>query len=139
MPKFAFRLQKVLEYRQMEESMAKDQFLAAQAARVERQTEIRRLMEKRSAVIEMPATSLHLRIQMERLLEHIDSEERSHRAVLAVLETEESQAQVQWNLRRQAVKAIEKLEENAKTEWKRAEDHREQSELDEWAVTRRPA
>ena len=139
MAKFAFRLQKVLEFRRMEEDNAKDAFVAAQAARNEQEAEIRQLVEKRTAVIRVPAESLAARIQMEQMLQVLDSEERSQKAVLAVLETEEGKAQAEWNARRQAVKIIEKLMEKAEEEWKLSEERREQAELDEWTITRRAA
>lgn len=123
----------------MEEDTAKDAFIAAQSARNEQEAEIRSLVNKRMAVIRVPAESVAARIQLEQMLEVLDSEERSKKAALAVLETEESKAQAEWNARRQAVKIIEKLMEKAEEEWKLSEERREQAELDEWTVTRRAA
>ena len=137
MPKFSFRLQRVLEYREMEEGAAKDLFVAAQNARGEKQGEIRRLIEYRSGIVAQPANSLDARIHLERVMERIDDEERAQRAALAILENEEASAQNAWNLKRQAVKAIEKLRENALDQWKLDEERREQANLDEWAVLRR--
>lgn len=137
MPKFSFRLQKVLEYRVMEEGWAKDNFRAAQNAKSEKQAEIRKLIEHRSGVISLPANSIESRLHLERVMERIDDEERAQRAALAILENEEVNAQAAWNLKRQAVKAIEKLRENALEQWKLDEERREQADLDEWAVLRR--
>jgi flagellar export protein FliJ len=137
MPKFSFRLQKVLEYREMEEGAAKDLFVAAQNARGEKQGEIRRLIEYRSGIVTQPANTLDARIHLERVMERIDDEERAQRAALAILENEEASAQTAWNLKRQAVKAIEKLRESALDQWKLDEERREQASLDEWAVLRR--
>lgn len=137
MAKFSFRLQKVLEFRRLEEEDAKQAFVAAQAAKQEREYQIQKLVDKRFAVIRVPATTVEQRLHVERILDMLDGEERSHKTVLAVLETEEAQAQSEWNTRRQAVKIIEKLMERAHDEWKLGEERREQNELDEWAVTRR--
>ena len=139
MPKFSFRLQKVLEVREMEEGQARDQFRIAQDARSEKQSEIGKLIAHRSAIVSQPANSLESRLHLERVMERIDDEERAQRAALAILENEEASAQHAWNLRRQAVKAIEKLREAALEQWKLDEERREQAALDEWAVLRRVA
>jgi flagellar export protein FliJ len=136
-PKFTFRLQKVLEYREMEEERAKDAFLAAQEATAEQRRQIGRIVARRSAVIAVPADSIDQRLHLERYLERMDDEERAERAALAVLENEESAAQAEWNARRQAVKALERLREKAFEDWKQEEERREQSALDEWATLRR--
>ena len=137
MAKFSFRLEKVLEYREMEEGWAKDAYLAAQRARAEKQAEIARLIAQRSAVVTLPANSIPQRLHLERVMEKMDDEERSHRIALAVLENEELNAQAEWNVRRQAVKAIERLRENALDAWKLEQERREQADLDEWVTMRR--
>lgn len=139
MPKFVFRLQKVLEFRELEEGWAKDTFVAAQGARADKQTDIKKLMAHRTAIVSQPANSIESRLHLQRVMERIDDEERSERAVLAVLENEELSAQAEWNLKRQAVKAIERLRESALETWKLEEERREQADLDEWAVMRRAA
>lgn len=123
----------------MEEDAAKDAFIAAQSARNDQESEIRRLNDQRYAVVRVPADTLADRIHMQQSLDALDHKERAEKAVLSVLQTEEEKAQVEWNARRQAVKIIEKLMEKAEEEWKLSEERREQSELDEWAVTRRAA
>lgn len=137
MPKFSFRLQKVLEFREMEEGAAKDVFVAAQNARADKQGEIRRLIEYRSGIVAQTPNTLDARMHLERVMERIDDEERAQRAALAILENEEVSTQNAWNLKRQAVKAIEKLRESALEQWKLEEERREQANLDEWAVLRR--
>lgn len=139
MPKFSFRLQKVLEYREMEEGWAKDTYVAAQSARAEKQADIKKLIAHRTAIVSQPANSIESRLHLQRVMERIDDEERVERSVLAVLENEEFDAQAAWNVKRQAVKAIERLRENALEAWKLDEERREQADLDEWAVMRRAA
>ncbi len=139
MAKFSFRLQKVLEYREMEEGWAKDAFVAAQQARTEKQSEIMRLIAQRSAVVMLPADSLDARIHLERVMSVLDDEERAHRAALAILENEEIGAQAEWNVRRQAVQALVRLRDKALDEWTLDEERTEQAALDEWVTTRRAA
>ena len=139
MPKFSFRLQKVLEFREMEEGWAKDAYLAAQNAVAEKQTDIRNLILHRTRLVSVPAATIDARLHLERVMERIDDEERAERAALAILENEELAAHANWNARRQAVKAIDRLRENALETWKQDEERREQADLDEWAVLRRVA
>ena len=139
MPKFSFRLQKVLEYREMEEGWAKDAYLAAQRERNDKLGEIKKLISHRSSVVSLPANSIDSRLHLERVLERIDDEERHHRLALAILENEELTAEAEWTVKRQAVKAIEKLRENALETWKLDEERREQADLDEWTTMRRVA
>ncbi|MGV3617567.1 MAG: flagellar export protein FliJ [Fimbriimonas sp.] len=139
MPKFSFRLQKVLEFRELEEGEAQNAYRAAQDAVSEKQADIRKLILHRTALVSAPAPTIDARLHLERVMERIDDEERTERSILAILENEETIAEANWNAKRQAVKVIEKLRENALEAWKQDEERREQADLDEWAVLRRAA
>lgn len=139
MAKFSFRLQRVLEYREMEEEWAKQALLSAQRARADKEAEIQDLLNRRTAVVSLPADRLDQRLHLERVMERIDDEEREHRMVLSVLESDVLEAQNEWHSRRQAVEALKRLREEAHREWLAEEERKEQAALDEWTTMRRAA
>lgn len=139
MPKFEFRLQKVLEYRELEESWARDALLAARTAREEREIEIAQVGSRRASLLERPTMSLDDRRNLELLMQKMDDEERDHQTVLGVLQNEEQTAIREWQSRKQAVEALVRLREAALDTWRLEEERREQAELDEWTTMRRAA
>lgn len=139
MAKFSFRLQKVLEYREMEEEWAKDAYLAAQHARSEQEEEIARLLSHKVVVIQCPPHGLEARKHLDAVLNKLDDDVRAQRSVLALLENEEMNAQAEWNVRRQAVEALMNLHDKARETWVLDEQRKEQAEMDEWAALRRVA
>jgi flagellar export protein FliJ len=139
MPKFQFRLQKVLEYRETQEEEAKQAFLAARATRIQGEREVEAVQARREATLREPTTSLDAHLLVERLLARLDEEEAMARSAVAVLESEEDAALGFWHERRRETQAIAKLREHAKAQWQLEEDRREQAELDEWATMRRAA
>lgn len=139
MAKFSFRLQKVLEYRELEEGWAKDAYLTAQRVRTEQESEISELLNQRQAILQVPVHGLEGRRHLDTFLIKMEDDLKSHRIVLSILENEELSAQAEWNIRRQAVKALTNLRDRAREEWMLEESRKEQAELDEWAVLRRVA
>lgn len=137
MAKFAFRLQKVLDVRRAEEQRAKDAYLAAQRTREEKVSEIEAHAHHRAEVLRQSGISLPERLHLQLLMERFDDEERALRAVLAILENEESTAQREWHTRRQATEALVRLREKAFDAWRKEEERKEQAALDEWATLRR--
>lgn len=137
MAKFAFSLQRVLDYRRLEEDWAKDAFRLAREAREQAESALEEIRLRRRTAVLRPADSLISRLELESYLGMLDREEEVAQGTLAARVNEEGRAQDEWRERRQAAEALQKLRESAEMEWQREESRREQAELDEWAVLRR--
>lgn len=139
MRKFTFRLEKVLEYRRLEEGWAKDAYRQAQSARMEGDAALARIGERRVTLLAQPVLSLPERRELESMLERLDGEEDVQRSVLAELMDEEAKAYTDWIERKQDLQALEKLRARAHDEWLLQANRKEQEALDEWSVLRRAA
>jgi flagellar export protein FliJ len=137
--KFKFRLEKVLEYREMCEQWAKEAFLAARIATVECEIELDRIREYRAELLLSPVGTIEEHRGIERLIEKTDWDEDNVKSQLAVLRDEESNALEQWKLKRIETEALRNLKEEALADWQRESNKKEQDALDEWANTRRAA
>ncbi len=137
MPAFAFSLQRVLDYRRLEEGWAQEAHRAAREARQGVEDEIAAIAERRRAADESGAETLAARLDLETYLGALGGEEAAVRERLVLREREEAQAAETWRERRVAAEALQKLREKALEEWRQEEARREQAELDEWTVTRR--
>ena len=137
MANFQFRLQKVFEYRELEEQWAKDNYLAKQVARIEAESELDSIEAQRVRFIQAGAYDLGARLELEQRLSKLDDNERAAHVLIAHLQDEEDAARSEWIIRRQEKSALEKLREKAVVSWQQLEDRREQNALDEWAVQRR--
>lgn len=137
MPAFAFPLQRVLDYRRLEEAWAQEAFRLARDARSEAEEDIARLRLRRSGLVDYPVASLSVRMDVEACHAVLDREEESAQNRLALLANDEARATEEWRSRRVAAEALAKLRESAFEEWEREEARREQADLDEWAVLRR--
>lgn len=136
---FQFRLQRVLEYREMEEKWAKDFFLEKQSARFEAEAELNEIDKARRTYLRMGADDLTQRRELELRLQKLDDNERAQRLLIYALQEEEDAARAIWFEKRQEKSVMEKLRENALTEFKAGLEKREQAALDEWATQRRVA
>lgn len=139
MSEFEFRLQRILDYRQLVEGWAKDAFLEARLARLEGEAMLDRLAEKRAELLHKPAESLPDRQAMQACLEKLEEDERQQRIVNEMLEADEEKRRDAWVEARREVQTLEKLRDRAFAVWLKEENRREQRELDEWALQRRPA
>ena len=139
MAKFDFRLEKLFEYRQLQEKWAKDEYLACMAKRIEGEDEVQRIYESRVEAGNITYSELDHRLSQEQFLSRLESEQRAVEAAVAVLEGEEETARLKWIETKQNAEALEKLKQKAVEEWIVEENRREQGELDEWAVMRRSA
>ena len=137
MPAFAFSLQKVLDYRRLEEGWARDAFRAAQAARFEAEVDLEKLRARRQSFVADPNPSLDQRRDLEACHAALDRDEASARERLAAREADEAKAREEWRACRVSAEALAKLREAALEEWRKEEERREQADLDEWAVLRR--
>lgn len=139
MSKFIFRLEKLLEFRKMQEKWAKDAYLEARAKRFEGEQEIADLQTHRFRMIRSRATTIEGLRSMESYLTRLDDEERAAESAVAVLEAEEHRARDHWFAARAEAEGLQKLRDQDESDWRREEDRREQDALDEWAVMRRAA
>jgi flagellar export protein FliJ len=137
MRRFAFRLQKVLEYRQLLEEQAKDAYVAAQSTRQGAEAGLAHIADRRRTMLLQVVEGIDGYRSLELALVRTDDDERAQRAALAVLEDEERQALQAWTARRMDLEALVKLRNRSLEEWQLEASRREQAELDEWAVTRR--
>ena len=137
MPAFAFSLQRILEYRRLEEEWAKEAFRLARAARSEAEDEVAQIRQRRVDLVAHDAASLAVRASLEVCHAVLDDEEESAQNRLAILANDEGRAIDEWTACRVAAEALAKLRESAFEEWQREENRREQADLDEWAVLRR--
>lgn len=137
MPKFAFSLQRVLDYRRLEERWAEEAFRLARQAVTEVEASLDAIRTRRRDLSDHSATSLAVRLDIERCHVELDREEESAQNRLALLTNDEARAMEEWRNCRIAAEALDKLRESAFEEWTREEARREQADLDEWAVLRR--
>lgn len=136
MAKFQFRLQRVLDYRELEEQWAKDAFIEKQMARVGVETEIERIEAAKLSVTAGSANDLQARLSFEAVLTRYDDEKRAQASLLSLCQQEEDAAREDWTERRQAKEALIKLRNVALVEWQHDQDRIEQQALDEWTTSR---
>ena len=137
MPRFKFRLQKLLELRRIEEAEAKDAYLQAKSARLDAEVEAEKISMRRMEISDQKRTSLDELIAAQAYIHRLEDEEGHMRSALGVLIDEEEGAKKNWVLRKQEAEAFEKLKEKEYEEWQKEEARKEQADLDEWAVQRR--
>jgi len=137
--RFEFRLEKLFEYRQLQEEWAKDAYLASQARRIEGEHEIDKVKARRKVALKNVPKDLAEHVALDGYLCRLDDEERGAEAVLSVLAIEEEDARLEWLEAKTASDALEKLREKDFELWQIDELRREQAALDEWAVLRRAA
>lgn len=137
MRKFTFRLQRVLEYREMAEQWAKEAYLEAKTARLEIEIDLEGIEAKRQRYLNGPILTIDDHVATEACLQRLDSQEAEKRTILQVLINEEEQAFEAWKEKRVETQVLAKMREKASTEHELEVNRIEQSELDEWAVTRK--
>lgn len=132
-----FRLQKVFEYRELEEQWAKENFISRQATRMAAVDELFGIESDRRLLLSAGADDLAARRDLEMRLSKLDDYDRAARILIHQLEIEEEQARSEWLLKKQEKSALEKLRDRAYVAWSEAENRKEAAALDEWAVQRR--
>lgn len=137
MAKFAFRLERVLQYRELEEGWAKDTYLAKHMERVQEEENLASLLTHREELLKCEPKSVDDRLALERALAKSDDDERAQRTVISVLSDEELVELGVWTEKRKELKALQKLKEKKFEEWKLETQRDEQGALDEWSVQRR--
>ncbi len=137
MSQFSFRLQKVLEYRELEEKWAKDNYLACQVARVEAEQELDEIARSRDLIVQEAGNNLDARLNLELQLSALHYKEELTRSIILRLLEDEEVARGEWILKKQDTGVLEKLREKAYKDWEHQELLKEQAMLDEWATQRR--
>jgi flagellar export protein FliJ len=134
---FVFRLQKVFEYRELEEQWAKENFINRQATRMAAVEELHGIESDRRLLLSAGADDLAARRDLEMRLSKLDDYDRAAQILIHQLEIEEEQARNEWLLKKQEKSALEKLRDRAHVAWAETENRKESAALDEWAVQRR--
>lgn len=137
MSNFAFRLQRVFEYRELEEGWAKDNFLNKHLARMDAEGELFQLQEDRRFLLSAGADDLQSRQELEIRVQKLDDHERALKLLIQQLMVEEEQARDEWILKKQDKSALEKLKDKAYEVWMYRQNRAEQAALDEWATQQR--
>lgn len=137
MSNFAFRLQRVFEYRELEEGWAKDNFLNKHVTRMEAENELFQLQEDRRFILSAGADDLQARHELELRVQKLDDHERALKLLINELLREEEQARDEWILKKQDKSALEKLRDKAYEVWMYRQNRAEQAALDEWATQQR--
>ena len=136
---FKFRLEKLLEYRQLQEKWAKDAFLESRARMLEAETEVEAVQRRQRTALETRACAFDERVSLENYVTRLEDEQRAAEAALAVMSDETEIALQEWHLARHEAEAMVKLQESDFAEWTLEQNRKEQAELDEWSVLRRSA
>lgn len=137
MAKFKFRLEKLLEYRRLQEGWAKDAYLEAVARRNEAESQVTSTVQRKQRAMASHPVGIDERRSLDSYLTRLDDEIRGHEAALAVVADEADQALSDYQHAKQETAAIEKLREARFEEWMLEDNRKEQAALDEWATQRR--
>ena len=133
---FKFRLEKLLEYRQMQEKWAQDAYMACRAKVVEAEAEAEAVARRKSTALTSRPCAIDERVSLESYVTRLEDEFRAAESVVAVMECETEVAFEEWQRARQDAEAMVKLREVDLAEWTLNQNRKEQAELDEWAVMR---
>lgn len=139
MPRFQFRMQKLLDHRHRLEAAAKEAYLLARSRRLTAEEQLERMILDRSLLSLMTCSTLPELVQKEAALTRMENEEAHMKSAIAILLNEEEGGQKRYLEAKRDAEAIGKLRERALDLWQKEENKREQAEIDEWAVTRRAA
>lgn len=139
MTKFNFRLQKVLDFRRIEEENAKTEFLEARARRIDAEHDLQYIQQTRSASLQVKSPSLESRTAMQAYLCRLEDQVRAQSSIIGILTDEEEKSKSAWIESRKAAEALQTLRDNEYELYQKESARLEQAELDEWAVLRRAA
>lgn len=139
MKKFDFRLQKVLEYRQLLEQWAKEAYLEARSSRLNADLALIAIREERHEALKWKPESIESLRAIEAQMKRLDKAEVEQQLVLNLLINEEEKALEAWTEKKIELEALAKLYEKQYNEWKLETERQVQAELDEWATRKRAA
>lgn len=133
---FKFRLQTVLDLRQMALEEAERNFGIARSKREDAQRDLEGVHQILDQLKRKNPHSFQSRVDSIAYADRLQDETRALLSTIGVLETEEAEAHAAWMEAKKEVKTIEKLREKALAEYQLDETRREQAEIDEWATLR---
>jgi flagellar export protein FliJ len=139
MKKFNFRLQKVLEFREMLEGWAKDAYLDARSSKLEAELGLLQIQTKRYDVLHSAANGIEGLRTIEQQLRALDEKEFEQKVVINVLANEEEKTLEEWTEKKIELQALQKMFDKQYAEWQLEMDRKLQGELDEWALRKRAA
>lgn len=139
MKKFNFRLQKVLEYRRLQEEWARDAYLDARTSRLEAEMSLIEIGQRRNEVLRRQADTLDGLRTLEIKLKKLDDKEIEQQIVVNVLFNEEEKALSTWTEKKIELELLQKMYDKEFAQWQREADRSLQRELDDWALRRRAA
>lgn len=139
MVRFRFRLQRVLEYRAMQEEWAKDAYLQAKARRIKADADLDDIQTRRSEAQSVQARTVQQRRTQEDYLSRLAEEIEQQKSLIQVLSGEEAIAEQEWLEAKRNHEALAKLREAAEEEWAKQAEQEEQKGLDDWTSSRRAA
>ena len=139
MAKFIFRLQRVLEYRELQADWAKKAMAQAALELAEVEFEMDRLAQNAIDSVQRSAEDVVSRLT---LGDHLDALDGARRILAIQRDTCErilETARDEWQGKHSELRAMESLRETEHRAWLYLEERREAAALDEWAVMRRAA
>ena len=137
MPKFAFRLDKLLEYRRLQEKWAKDEYLSCRAKRIEGEKQIEQIKQRRFVAMGKQYKTIQEKRAQHNFASRLDDERRAVEAAVSVLAGEEELAKQKWFGAKKGAEALEKLKQKDLELWTVEERRKAQRELDEWSLRKR--
>lgn len=139
MPKFKFAYKRVLEFRRLQESWAKDALLEVMRCRRVAELVAEKILQERDkAMMKLPRTIEEMKT-LDFYFERLASEYENQLSVISILVDDESRAHTEWVDAKKRLKAMERLHEIALAKHKAEVARAEQNDLDEWANFRRAA
>ncbi len=139
MRKFEFRLQRVLDYRVLQEEWALTAYREAKASRIQAERELELLVQKKLEVASQIRNSLVEMKDHETWILRIEDEIEAQLNVIKILETEEKKQHDEWIEAKKALESMNKLRDLAREEYEQEANREEQKQLDEWASRKRAA
>jgi len=137
MKPFSFRLQRILEYRELVEQWARDAFLEARGAKIEAEQVLQALDCRRSALLCEELQELEDGKALEPNLNTLDEDQRQHQAVCELLVQEESSCREKWLEKKREMEALQTLRAREHAEWMREVNREEQKSGAESAARRK--
>jgi flagellar protein FliJ len=137
MRRFKFRLQRVLDFREVLEDHAKSDYLEARARRLDSENQASRIVMIRNEALKTHVERVDQMIALETYLTKLDDDERAQEAVISILIQEEEKALEHWHERRKEAEALRKLKDSDRQDYELHASREAQKELDEFAIQRR--
>ncbi len=136
---FEFRLKSLQALRERERDAAADAYGQARRAieKLETQTEL--LMQEHASHVPARLLAAQQAVNSQQLLEveryqmHLMQQVHQLRSQIQMIEAEAEKRRLVLVQREQAVEALDKLKQRRQAEWDKADQHRAQIALDEWA------